>query len=505
MKEHSFNRRDLLRIAGLAGTAITLGGLIGYGENIREQSLRIENESWRLESSKYREVFFEPDKTISLENGNEKRVFVVPGTGVIYTKEYDAYHRLDTIGLMTFPDDPYSNLESLDLLNSRENDLVFEGAELMFVWDEAKGFPVQSEALENAKSKGIRVMPDIKYALLSKIDMMNIYGIQSQEWFVDPKKVELLMREYPETVIGFTFDEPYPDASFDGARYDFERIASQYVDLCDLPINVCARGMLSAVDDVKNSAQVIENQKYVTKIRKLLTDRDILVIGGSFCYPTIYGDAKAPPIIERLVDHARREFDADNVTPSFMVLPAHDTGQFDTPNDFDNIVAFGDQLPYLGEVRPKGDVLADLTQIVVQVAANLTYCGVRYWDWPLDNDPNTPPPYSKMMKGIVESTKLLGAGRHGLNGKTLFHANDLHVAYTRKQIINGVVGTNYEAVFVHVKSNGWMPKIGGLKENCVYKDTISGLVFKTDIAGQIISNHNIPKNTVFCLVPAHED
>jgi len=505
MKEHTFDRRDLFKAFGVVGTIAITGGVIEYGNYIYEQSLRSDIETWRLKSSIYREASFIPESMISLGYGDGQKVFVVPGTGVIYTQDHDAYRRLDTVGLMTFPDNPYSNPKSLDLLSNRENNIVFEGAELMFVWDEAKGFPAQSGALENAKSKGIRVMPDIKYALLSKRVVMNMRGVQNQEWFVDPKKVEFLMREYPETVMGFTFDEPYPNASFDGATYDFERIASQYVNLCDLPINVCARGMLSAVDDVNNSTQVIENQKYVTKIRKLLTDRDILVIGGSFCYPTIYGDAKAPPIIERLVDHARREFAADPVTPSFMVLPAHDTGQFDTPNDFANIVAFGDQLPYLGESRPKGDVLANLTQIVVQIAAYPCYCGVRYWDWPVDNDPSTSPPYFKMMKGIVESTKLLGTGRHALNGKVLFHEDNPNIAYTRKQIIDGIVATNYEAVFVHVKSDGWMPKIHGLRKLCVYKDTISGLIFKTDIVGQIISNHQIPMNTVFCLVPATRD
>jgi len=510
----------ITRRSFLQATALGVGAGLAVKLGLSEIGTDTINK-WRDESHKYVPVEYHPGEHIQLiEKSGENRlphsddVYTVPHTGTVYTREYsegkplNTYKILGTAGLLTQPKN-YDDPKNWDVLKGDANNPTLEGPELMFIWNE-NARELSSTTLDNAQSNAIRVLPDIKYALLSNREVIDQQGNRVTEKYIDPQKVNYILEKYAGTVIGFTIDEPHRDAEFEGARMDWESIVADYKKLCGLPINIIEFGILDAADEGIFFDKHKELHDYTRKLQLLLStktegqpiDDRVQLFGGSFNYPVIY-DLKSNTTVDSIIATQTQAWEAeyrrDTSTPSWLALAAHDTGERDTLKDFENIKNFGDHIPLLTDKELAGDTKAHLFQMIAAIATNPTYSRISWWNWPFNGD-NAP--YSKSMSGIRESLRLLKSARNVMNGKTIYHESNPWVSYTIKQTPDNGVDKPYEAVYIHVKQNGKMPYINLLNANSTYIDTITGLTFKTNWLGQLSSHYTVPKNTVFSLVPA---
>ncbi len=466
------------------------------------------------------EIIFFTDNEIKSFKSNHPygdRVYIVPETGTVYTREFDinknglnSYKRLDTFGLLTLPG---------ETKNSWNNTPKFEGIELMHVWKWGESPPELLNSLDNAHSAGIRVLPDIKYALTSRREKTNEGGLgngkpQYEEYF-DRNKFNILMEKYPGTIIGFTFDDPHPDTHiyidssdpYLASDLDYQKFASDYAkNGGSLPINVIEWGMLSSktyLSDEKTE-RISSTRSYVSTLRNTLKQNAIPVFGGTFSYPFIYKDTTTDLMISALVSDWQREYIRDNATPSWFVLAAHDTGEDSTNEDpqnaFENLVDVGKGLPFMSGANVSGDVKAHLFQIIAAVATNPTYSRFSWWNWPNNGKSN---PYAKSMPGIVNAIKLLGPARFAINGKVDNHDNKDLYSYTVKSAVSGKLPSDYKVAFIHIKRDmGYIPPVKGLKGNTTYIDILSKHQFFAGNDGVLTprGTNDIKKNSVFCLV-----
>lgn len=477
-------------------------------------------QNWIGESSKYRAKPLSITQRLSLSNTEidalskgkapySDRVYIVPQTGVVYTREFDSsdiplntYLRLDTIGLLTLPGET-TDPQAWSKLSVYSKEVKLEGIELMFVWDDAVETLDFLNILGNAKKAGIRILPDVKYALLTNQTSKNIVTKH-----VDKTKIDRILNDYPGTVIGFTFDEPGVGRIFEDTVMDYSQIAKEYSTLSGLPINVIEFGFLRTEDylDPNFAPYFKETKDYVSSLRQQMLSSNTPIFGGTFSYPFAYSGITFPinSIVDSLVKDWRREYDRDPTTPSWFVLAAHDTGEYSTTvepeNAFGKTLSFGRQLPFQGKTSLTGDSKANIFQIITAVATNPTYSRFSWWNWP-KNSKNSPFTYS--LKGIVDTIRLLGPARQAIDGFTLKHFYSSSYSYTVKQPINGKSIVDYRVAFIHLRSGGILPPIYIGKKG-EYIDTISGLHFSVNELGFLYIPHIFlfPKNSTFCLVPA---
>lgn len=428
----------------------------------------------------------------------------------------DSYKPLGPWGLMTLPGD--TNVEST-WANLSVGEL--NGSELFFIWEsENDVLPMGSlhsyddlkplPALEDALKNNVEVFPDIRYALMDKVQD----GPDKIKFVFNPNKARYLLDHYPN-IVGFTIDEPYklgPHSVY-GVEIDWEEFLTDYSSSgLDLPIHITNFGIRYAEGNLTKPTSEDEDPiRYVNSTLYALADRlGIRIIGGNFYYdltePIDFGRTTDQIIEEMrqayLIEFADSESDRAPDS-SWYALPAHDVpnsqGHVYYQDYIDRARAF--ELP--GDYENEATKLY-LQQVISALANNPTYTRFLFWNYPYSGGEV---PYQKAQSAINElRDKLKNASKY-FAGELKDHYNFAgHYSYTVKEITAFTSDGKLQrpnAIFVDT-INGEFPSHFLLGINAgKYIDEVTGLVIEINGFGKVVEiPTDIPPNTVFAFVPA---
>lgn len=574
----ALSRRDFIKLAGgVAGGVV--GGVVG---GLAFTSCLQNSVDPKNEGSSGEILINVPDKRVLDSKEAEKYVGFYAGgsiplnsftteTGEIYSREFDNngketgnWIKMDPFYLLSFPGDYNQPGENWEKLQISEN-VKSEGGELAYFWLEnnlslsdktseeelwsiVKDFklsenPQVGPIIDLARKYKTRLMPDIKYSIITKVPVGVIESdngyVLKYEWKFDPNKLKVLLEQYPDVVVGFTLDEPASLNTLEGADIDFQTILRQYADYTKAPIYTIRFGSIDPRFLKLINGAIEENgdisfeqfksmdyesltigQKYLywykaknhetDALIQLLRSKNVATVDGSFHYPFVFEDSNLELGLDEIVKQFILELEKEHIRtgkgklyfPTWITLAAHDTDE--TSESFEAMRDIGDSLPEFIASDSDGFEKLLKLQFVLSMIYNPNTSRFGFWNYPLDRNPDTPIPFSRSMKGIQHLVDQLTPVFGAISGKKVAYStenknDDVQYSVKTSRIGEGSVG------FAHISQETKSVSIFYLDPFTVYIDLFSGKRFKTNFLGQLDINANrgemLKKHTVFCLCP----